>query len=130
MTTLLDEAEPDYVFWVAKWSTLSDHVFTVQLDRLVRPGESKLDVLVAFTVVFRDVQYLEVFDETRSDESFFSGRDQGVLARHQSSKLLDRRKELEIAMSPREYFHYSLMTTDEFFNVLTSFEPEIVRNDG
>ena len=130
MTTQLDEAEPDYAYWYAKWSTLSDNVLTIQLGRLVRSDESELNVLVSYTVVFRDVQYLEVFGETRSGESFFSGREPGVLARHQSSDLLDRRKELEIALSPRDYFHYSLMTTDEFFSVLCSYEPEIVRNDG
>ena len=131
MTTLLDDAEPDYQFWFAKWATLSDNVFTVQLDRLVRQSEKpNLNVLVSYTVIFRDVQYLEVFGETRAGDSFFSSRDAGVLARHHASELLDRRKEKEFALSPRDYAHYSLMTTDEFFSVLTSYEPEIVRNDG
>lgn len=131
MTTHLDDAEPRYQKWFATYAALCNKVLTVQLDRLQpEPDRISQAILESYTVIFRDVHYLEVLDEMQTDDEFFAGRELGVLARHEDSELLKRRRDREISKTPRILFHYSLMTTDEVFCVLTSFEPELVRNDG
>lgn len=115
-----------YQQWHARHSVLSDRILTVQLCRL---GGSTIHIEPSFTVIFRDVQYLEVFDEVRTGDAFFSGRSSGVLAVHEESELLNRRATQELN-SARAYTHYSLLTSDEVFNVLSGFEPQLIRNDG
>lgn len=70
----------------------------------------------------------QVYDECDHRNDFHDDRQQGVLAKYNSSRLLEHAKSDKIVFDTAvgTLEHWSLMTTNEFVHVLTNQQPKVV----
>ena len=125
METVLDSR--DYQKWHLENFQYRDRLLTLTVEESLTQEERIYEpkrylVIFPFTVLF------QVYDECDHREDFHVNRDKGVLAKYQSSKLLDHAKSdtivFDTAVGTLE--HWSLMTTNEFVHVITNQPPKVV----
>jgi hypothetical protein len=87
----------------------------------VQPGSKRV------VVHFDHVVYLQVYDEGSQKDQTGEEKDGGVLALHQNSGLLKWLGEstLLLDLTPGDLFHYSLLTGEDVFHVVTRTTPKV-----
>ena len=122
MKTELD-AYP-YQKWYLASFNYQDNVLILDVARLQILGD--LNEPPRYVVVFGDVHFFQVYDETRHRSLTLKDRDEGVLGVHADSELLAYlREKTDVLKGPGDFKHYSLMTGGEFVHVVTRTEPSI-----
>ena len=78
-------------------------------------------------VHFEDVKLLHVLDEVAHKVQAGESRENGVVARHNNSALLQWLGESTklIQIIPGELFHYSVETAEDFYHVVTRVHPTV-----
>jgi hypothetical protein len=124
MKTELD-AYP-YQKWYLASFNYQDNLLILDVARLHIDGDQNEPP--RYVVVFGDVRFFQVYDEVAHRDAAMFDRDEGVLAQHGDSRLIDYlRAETGVLDGPGEYKHFSLLTGGDFVHVVSRADPTITK---
>lgn len=116
-----------YQKWFLENFQYRDRLLTLTVEEMLKQ-EERLREPKRYLVIFKSAEVFQVYDECGHRNDFHADREQGVLAKYNSSRLLEHIKSdtiiLDKAVGKLE--HWSLMTTNEFVHVLTNEAPIVV----
>jgi hypothetical protein len=125
MKTELDSR--NYQKWFLENFQYRDRLLTLTVEEMLSK-EEQLREPQRFLVIFPFMVMYQVYDECDHRNDFHENRQKGVLAKYNSSRLLEHAKSdtiiFDTAVGTLE--HWSLMTTNEFVHVITNQPPKVV----
>ena len=115
-----------YQKWYLANFSYKDNLLILDVARLQFRGDQNEPP--RYVVVFGDVRFFQVYDEVAHRDAAMSGRDEGVLAQHGESRLIDYlRAETKVLDGPGDFKHFSLLTGGDFVHVVSRSEPTVTR---
>ena len=116
-----------YQDWYLENLQYKDRLLTLTIEESSRASD-KLNEPKRFLVVFNDTIQFQIYDETDHFEDYHLDREAGVIAKYNSSSLLNYLKSetLLFDTTPGELLHYSVMTGNEFIHVITRDKPMVI----
>jgi succinate dehydrogenase flavin-adding protein (antitoxin of CptAB toxin-antitoxin module) len=150
MKTLLDKV--DYIFWFPESATLKDGVFRLvllqaALPEMLEEQPSKLKRLFKkgrkagarelcekrVVVEFDNVLFMQAFNEFARNLDDDDSREPHILARHSDSALVRWLKEYTVLFvtdaNEEDVRHYSVLTADDIYHVVTDKEPTVYEEE-
>jgi hypothetical protein len=116
-----------YQDWYLENLQYKDRLLTLTIEESSR-ASGKLNEPKRFLVVFSDTIQFQIYDETDHFEDYHLDRENGVIAKYNSSSLLNylKKETLLFDTTPGDLLHYSVMTGNEFIHVITREKPLVV----
>ena len=72
--------------------------------------------------------YFKKYDEADHFENYSKNREDGIIGKYSSSSLLDylKKETLLFEITPGDLDHYSIITSNECFHVITRKAPKVI----
>jgi hypothetical protein len=117
----------NYQEWFLENLQYRDRLLTLTVEEMLSK-EDQLREPQRFLVIFPFTVMYQIYDECDHRNDFHENRQKGVLAKYNTSRLLEHVKSDTIIFDTVVGIleHWSLMTTNEFVHVITNQPPKVV----
>jgi len=116
-----------YIEWYLDNLQYKDNLLTLTIEESERMSGA-LNESKKYLVVFTDTVLFQKYDEADHFENCSKNREDGIIGKYSSSSLLDylKRDTLLFDIEPGNLEHYSIITSNECFHVITREAPKVI----
>ncbi len=116
-----------YIEWYLENLQYKDNLLTLTIEESERMSGA-LNEPKRFLVVFNDTVLFQKYDEADHFENYTKNREDGIIGKYSSSSLLDylKKETLLFEITPGDLDHYSIITSNECFHVITRKAPKVI----
>lgn len=116
-----------YTEWYLENLQYKDDLLTLTIEESERMSGPLISPK-RFLVVFSDTLLFQKYDEIDHFTFHSENREDGIIGKYSSSSLIDYLKEKSVLFvnSPSDLEHYSIITSNECFHVITRVAPKVI----
>ncbi len=116
-----------YTEWYLENLQYKDNLLTLTIEESERMS-GPLNEPKRFLVVFSDTLQFQKYNEEDHFTYYSENREDGIIGKYSSSSLIDylKKETLLFETTPGDLDHYSIVTSNECFHVITREAPKVI----
>jgi len=116
-----------YTEWYLENLQYKDNLLTLTIEESERMA-GPLNEPKRFLVVFSDTLQFQKYNEEDRFTYYSENREDGIIGKYSSSSLIDylKKETLLFKTTPGDLDHYSIVTSNECFHVITREAPKVI----